>query len=78
MNAPKISSLTALADRSLGWAVEQLGRAVHAPGMVSMGRSRQLRATVTLRRATAKAQANKSMRSWRLLDTRLLHATEAR
>ena len=78
MNAAKIVTVTALADRSLGWMTEQLGRAVDAPLMVSMGRNRQLRATVTLHCAKVKADANKLMRSWKLLDRRLLQVPEAR
>lgn len=72
MNAPKLVIGTALADRSLGWLTEQLGRLVDAPVFAAMGRNRQLRATVTLRCAKVKDAANKSMRSWKLHDTRLL------
>lgn len=78
MNVPQIATVAALADRALGWAVEQFGRAVAAPAMASMGRNRQLRATVTLRCVEAKTQANKLMRSWKLLDRRLLHVADAR
>ena len=72
MNSAKITTLAALADRSLGWVVEQLGRVLSAPTLVLIGRNRQLRATVALHCSQVKADANKSMRSWKLLDTRLL------
>ena len=72
MNSPQITTLAALTDRSLGWVTEQLGRALSAPTLALMGRDRQLRATVALHCSQVKADANKSMRSWKLLDTRLL------
>ena len=72
MNAPKIATITALVDQFAGWVVEYLGRVVGSPTRVSLGRSCQLRAMVTLRCAQVKADAKKSMRSWKLLDTRLL------
>jgi len=59
----------------MGWTAELLGRAAGLPALASMGRDCQLRATVTLRCAKVKADANKSMRSWKLLDTRLLRAS---
>lgn len=81
MNAPKIAtaaaSVIALTDQSLGWLGEQLGRAVRVPALVSMGRNRQLRATVALHCAQVKADANQSMRSWKLLDTRLMNLSAA-
>jgi hypothetical protein len=77
MNAPKIATLAALTDRSFGWVAEQLGRAVGAPVLASMGRNHQLRAAVTLHCAQVKADANKAMRSWKLIDTRLLNMNAA-
>ena len=74
MNSPQITTLAALTDRSLGWVAEQLGRVLSAPTLVLTGRNRQLRATVALHCSQVKADANKSMRSWKLLDTRLLGA----
>lgn len=78
MNAPQTSTVFAWANRSLGWVAELVGRAAASPELASMGRNRQLRATVTLRCAKVKGDASKSMRSWKLPDTRLLnvHATE--
>lgn len=72
MNSPKIATLAALTEQSLGWVAEQLGRVLSAPTIVLIGRNRQLRATVALRCSQVKADAHKSMRSWKLLDTRLL------
>ena len=72
MNSPQITTVAALTDRSLGWVAEQLGRVLSAPTLVLIGRNRQLRATVALHCSQVKADANKSMRSWKLLDTRLL------
>ena len=77
MSTPKIATVTALADQSFGWIAEQMGRAVGAPQLVSMGRNRQLRATLTLHCAQVKADADKSMRTWKLLDTRLLNVGAA-
>jgi len=73
MSTPTIATVTALADQSFGWITEQMGRAVGGAQLVSMGRNRQLRATVALHCAQVKADANKSMRAWKLLDTRLLN-----
>lgn len=78
MIASKVATVTALTDRSFGWVAEHLGRAVGASRLASMGRNHQLRAAVTLHCAQVKADANKAMRSWKLLDTRLLHAAGAR
>jgi hypothetical protein len=79
MNQAKnvVASLSALVDRSLGWLVEQLGAVAGAPAFAAMGRHRQLRATVTLHSVQVKAHANRSMRSWKLLDTRLLTTADA-
>jgi uncharacterized protein YjbJ (UPF0337 family) len=77
MNAPKIATLAALTDQSLGWVAEQLGRAIGASSLAAIGRNRQLRATVALHCAQVKAHANKSMRSWKLLDTRLMNVSVA-
>ena len=78
MNAPQTGTVAAWANRSLGWVAELVGRAAASPELASMGRNRQLRATVTLRCAKVKVDANKSMRSWKLPNTSLLnmHATE--
>ena len=78
MNAPQTGTVVAWANRSLGWAAELLGRASASPELASMGRNRQLRASVTLHCAKVKGDANKAMRSWKLPDTRLLnvHAAE--
>jgi uncharacterized protein YjbJ (UPF0337 family) len=78
MNTPKIVALNARANQSFGWIAEQLGRAVGASGLIATGRNRQLRAVVTLHCAQVKADANKSMRSWRLLDKRLMNLTDVR
>ncbi len=78
MNTTKIVAVNALANQSFGWVAEQLGRAVGASALIATGRNRQLRALVTLHCAQVKADANKSMRSWRLLDTRLLNVPGAR
>ena len=77
MNAPQIATVTALTERSFGWVAEQLGRAVGASKLISIGRNHQLRATVALHCAQVKVDANKSMRSWKLLDTRLINVTVA-
>lgn len=78
MNTPQAGIFVAWADRSLGWMAELVGRAAASPALASMGRNRQLRATVTLHCAKVKVDASKSMRSWKLPDTRLLnmHAAE--
>lgn len=74
MIASKIATVTPLVDRSFGWVAEQLGRVIGASTLISMGRNHQLRATVALHCAQVKADAHRSMRSWKLLDTRLLGA----
>ncbi|MBC7709023.1 MAG: hypothetical protein H7203_03105 [Rhizobacter sp.] len=73
MNAPQAGTLVAWANRSLGWVAELVGRVAALPALASMGRNRQLRATVTLHCAKVKVDASKSMRSWKLPDTRLLN-----
>lgn len=78
MNATKIVTIKALANQSFGWVAEQLGRAVGASALVATGRNRQLRAVVKRHCARVKADANKSMRSWRLANTRLLNVTAVR
>ena len=77
MNAPQTGTVVAWADRSLGWVAEFLGRVAASPELASMGRNRQLRAIVALHCAKVKLDATKSMRSWKLLDTRLLNAHAA-
>ena len=71
MNTSTMDAVAAWTDRSLGWTAELLGRAAGLPALASLGRNRQLRATVALRCARVKGDASKSMRSWKLLDTRL-------
>ncbi len=78
MNATNKVTLNALASRGFGWVAEQVGRAVGASALIASSRNRQLRATVTLHCARVKSDANKSMRSWRLANTRLLNVTGAR
>ncbi len=78
MTTTKIVAINALADQSFGWLAEQLGRAVGASALIATGRNRQLRAVVTRHCAQVKVDANKSMRTWRLPDTRLLNVTGAR
>ena len=73
MNAPQTGTVVAWADRSLGWVAELVGRAAASPSLASMGRNRQLRASVTLHCAKVKLDASKSMRTWKLPDTRLLN-----
>lgn len=75
MNAPTITAVAARASQFFGWVAEQSGRAVGAPTIVSMGRHRQLRAAVALRCAQVKGDANRVMRTWKLLDTRLLNVS---
>ena len=77
MNAAKIATVSARIDRSIGWAAELLGRGVGHATLASIGRNRQLRATVALHCAQVQAQATQSMRSWKVLDTRLLHVNDA-
>lgn len=77
MNTPKIATVSALIDRSVGWAAELLGHGVGHSALVSMGQHRQLRATVALHCAQVQAHATQSMRSWKVLDTRLLYVNNA-
>lgn len=77
MNAPHITTVITLADRFVGWVAERLGRAIGMPALALMGRDRQLRATVMLHCARVKVDAGKSMRSWKLRDTRLLNVGAA-
>ena len=77
MNTPKLATVSALVDQSIGWAAEILGRSVGHSALVSTGQHRQLRATVALHCAQVQAHATQSMRSWKVLDTRLLHVNDA-
>lgn len=74
----KLSSLASLTEHARGWIVQCVGQMARSQAMITAGRSRQLRATVALRSAHAKAAARSVMQSWQLRDLRLLPSASLR